>query len=77
MSQTLGRALRPGESVHHKNGIRLDNRPANLELWLVGQPAGQRVSDLIEWARWLLEQYDAEIPTWEQLPTDLWTSTAV
>lgn len=47
MQQTLGRELLPSESVHHKNGDRLDNRPDNLELWYKGQPAGQRVTDLI------------------------------
>jgi hypothetical protein len=44
MSEILGRPLRPGENVHHKNGNRSDNRPENLELWTVPQPAGQRVS---------------------------------
>lgn len=32
MERTLGRALRPGEVVHHKNHVRDDNRPENLEV---------------------------------------------
>lgn len=45
MEQTLGREMLPNEYVHHKNGINNDNRPENLELWVTGQPFGQRVND--------------------------------
>lgn len=49
MEQDIGRRLVKGENVHHKNGVRHDNRIENLELWWRPQPSGQRVPDLISY----------------------------
>ena len=57
MESLLQRKLFKGESVHHRNGNRADNRPENLELWSIAQPAGQRVEDKIKWAIELLKEY--------------------
>lgn len=46
MEEILCRPLLRQEEVHHKNGIKDDNTPGNLELWVSWK--GQRVDDLIE-----------------------------
>jgi hypothetical protein len=61
MARLLGRPLTSEETVHHRSGDRLDNRPENLELWTTAQPKGQRVADKLEFAFALIARYQPEV----------------
>lgn len=57
MSEYIKRPLKKGETVHHINGNRSDNRIENLELWHKSHPPGQRLEDKINWCKEFLTQY--------------------
>ena len=62
MEAFLDRHLMPDENVHHRNGLRADNRIENLELWVRPQPNGIRALDAVRWARMILARYEDLAP---------------
>lgn len=60
MELKLKRKLHRYEQVHHKNGNKKDNQRKNLELWIGVQPKGQRIKDLIIYAKWILQTYGSK-----------------
>ncbi|MCU1671994.1 MAG: hypothetical protein JWN77_107 [Frankiales bacterium] len=69
MARHLRRPLTADESVHHRNGVRSDNRLENLELWTRFQPTGTRAEDACGWAWEVLRRYQPELL--DQLGFDL------
>jgi hypothetical protein len=57
MADVLGRRLLEDEIVHHRNGVRHDNDPKNLQLCLRRQPPGRAVEDLLAYVREILIRY--------------------
>jgi hypothetical protein len=57
MEDALGRPLAPDEQVHHRNGVRTDNRLANLELRVGAHGAGITSDEAIAWATEILNRY--------------------
>lgn len=61
MSQILGRPIRDDETVHHRNGVKRDNRPENLEIWTGNHSNGARLQDVYQWAIDFIKTHEHDI----------------
>lgn len=75
MERHLGRKLLPSEEVHHLYGDRSDNAIERLELWDTSHPAGQRVSDKIEFYTDFLARHGLCVREHATMPQSLEVST--
>jgi hypothetical protein len=61
MEDYLGRPLARDETVHHRNGVRDDNRIANLELRVQAHGPGASIPAALEWAKKIVRRYDGDL----------------
>jgi HNH endonuclease len=69
MEQHLGRSLYENETVHHKNGVRTDNRIENLEIKVGAHTQGITIRDALSYADEIIDRYR---PNEYDLMEDIW-----